>query len=132
MTTNNVATLVAYDCWSLLEGADVARVAWLGADGIRLVPVNYMVADGGLWFRTDHRSALARECGGQQLVVEVDHVDAGTAEAWSVVVVGTPELIAAADAPDMLGEMRVWASGPHSTFVRVEPVTVTGRRVWKT
>jgi len=131
MTTTNVATLVAYDCWGLLEEAEVARVAWQGADSIRLVPVNYVVADGGLWFRTDRESALARECGGQQLVVEVDHVDPVKASAWSVVVVGTPELIDVADAPDMLGEMRVWAGGPHSTFIRVEPVNVTGRRVWK-
>lgn len=131
MTTTNLATLVAYDCWGLLEEAEVARVAWLGADGIRLVPVNYVVADGALWFRTDRESALARECAGQELVVEVDHVDAATAAAWSVVITGLPELIDAAEAPDMLGEMRVWAGGPHSTFVRVEPVSVTGRRVWK-
>lgn len=131
MTTANLATLVAYDCWSLLEEAEVARVAWQGAGGIRLVPVNYVVADGALWFLTDRGSSLARECEGQQVVVEADHVDDATAAAWSVVVVGDAELVDRLDAPDMLVEMRVWAGGAQSTLVRVEPVQVTGRRLWK-
>lgn len=131
MTTNNVATLLAYDCWSLIEDADLARVAWQGTEGIRLVPVNYAVADGAVWFRTDHDSALARECGGQPLVLEIDRVDPETSTAWSVVIVGSAEMYDAGDAPDTIGELRVWAEGPRSTYVRVEPAELTGRRVWK-
>ena len=131
MTTTNIATLLAYDCWNLIEGADLARVAWQGAEGIRLVPVNYAVADGAVWFRTDHDSALARECGDQSVVLEIDDVDDETATAWSVVIVGNVRLYDAADAPVTLGELGVWASGPHTTYARVEPVQVTGRRLWK-
>ena len=129
--STNVATLLAYDCWNLLEDAYIARIAWQSADGIRLVPVNYAVADGALWFRTDKESTLARECGGHDVVVEVDQVDAETDAGWSVVVKGTVELIDAHDVPEMLVEMRVWAGGPRSLFIRIEPVQVTGRRVWK-
>jgi nitroimidazol reductase NimA-like FMN-containing flavoprotein (pyridoxamine 5'-phosphate oxidase superfamily) len=131
MSTNNLATLVAYDCWNLLEDADIARIAWQSGDGIGLVPVNYVVADGALWFRTDAASVLARECGGQVVVVEVDQVDSETGAGWSVVVKGTAELIDVRDVPEMLVEMRVWAGGPRSLFIRIEPVHVTGRRVWK-
>ena len=131
MSTDNVATLVAYDCWSLLEDADIARIAWQSVDGIGLVPINYAVADGALWFRTDKSSVLARECGGQPVVVEVDQVDPETDAGWSVVIRGTAELIDVLDVPDMLVEMRVWAGGPRSLFIRIEPDQVTGRRLWK-
>jgi nitroimidazol reductase NimA-like FMN-containing flavoprotein (pyridoxamine 5'-phosphate oxidase superfamily) len=131
MSTNNLATLVAYDCWNLLEDADIARIAWHSVDGIGLVPVNYAVADGALWFRIDKESALARECGGQEVVVEVDQVDTDTGSGWSVVVKGTTELIDVREVPEMLVEMRVWAGGPRSLFIRIEPVQVTGRRLWR-
>jgi len=130
--TENVATLLAYDCWALLEGADVARVAWLGPDGVALVPINYVVADGCLWFRTEPGSALARESGGGPLVIEIDHVDTETRDGWSVVVRGKPELIDQIDVPQMVVEMRVWPIGPHQLFVRVQPDQITGRRLWGT
>jgi hypothetical protein len=129
MTTHNVATLLAYDCWSLLGEAEIARVAWQGADGIALVPVNYSVGEGAIWFRVDPESALARECDSQQVVVEVDHVDPENRTAWSVVVVGIAHLVDELDAPDTLIEMRVWPGGARRRFVRVEPDRLTGRRL---
>jgi nitroimidazol reductase NimA-like FMN-containing flavoprotein (pyridoxamine 5'-phosphate oxidase superfamily) len=131
MNTDNIATLVAYDCWALLEEAEVARIAWRSGDGIGLVPVNYVVVDGALWFRTDAESELARGCGGQSVVVEVDHVDTESGDGWSILVHGVPELIDVLDVPDMVVEMRVWAGGPRTQFIRIEPDRVTGRRLWK-
>lgn len=132
MTTTRLAPLTAYDCWSLLPEAEIARVAWQGPDEIGLVPVNYAVVDGSLWFRTDADSSLARDCGGRPVVVEVDRVDPATHAAWSVVVRGTAELVDVLDVPDMLVDMRVWPGGERSLFVRVEPVRLTGRRLWGT
>lgn len=130
MSTDKVATLVAYDCWALLEGADIARVAWQAGDEIQLVPVNYTVADGGLWFRTDPGTALARGTAGRPVVVEVDQVDPVSRDGWSVVVRGTAELVDVLDAPDMLVEMTVWPAGTDSVFVRVDAERLTGRRLW--
>ena len=130
MSNGNVATLVAYDCWALLEDAEIARLAWLGPDGISLVPVNYTVDGGSLWFRTDPGTTLARECDGLDLVVEVDRLEPDGSSIWSVVVRGTAELVDALDVPDTLMEMRVWPGGKHSLFVRVVPEAVTGRRLW--
>lgn len=130
MTNHNVATLVAYDCWALLEDADIARVAWQGPEELALVPVNYAVDGGSLWFRTDPGTALARQCDGAPLVVEVDRIEPDGQGAWSVVVRGTAELVEADDVPDTLVEMRVWPVNPHSKFVRLQPDAVTGRRIW--
>lgn len=129
MSTKDVATLVAYDCWSLLEEAEIARIAWQGKDGISLVPVNYAVGGGALWFRVDPGSALARECGDRAVVVEVDRIDPERRAGWSVVVAGIARFVDELDVPDTLIEMRVWPPGPHRLFVRVEPDRITGRRL---
>jgi len=128
--TGRLTELTAYDCWGLLESAELGRVAWPGPGGVALVPVNFTVVDGALWFRTEPSSALARQCAGQRVVVEADHVDPVTRSGWSVVVVGTAGLVAIEDVPDMLVEMRVWPAGRRSLFVRVEPTEVGGRRLW--
>jgi len=130
MSTDNLASLVAYDCWNLLEGAEIARVAWQGEGRIELLPVNYTVADGSLWFRTESDSALALGTAGRPVVIEVDQVDVATRTGWSVVVRGTAQTLDVLDVPDMLVDMRVWPTGDRSLFVRVEPEEVTGRRLW--
>ena len=132
MTTDKLATLVAYDCWRLLEGAEIARVAWRTGDEIELIPVNYGVADGALWFRTEADSSLATAVAGHPLVVEVDQVDHETHASWSVVLRGDAEVVDVLDAPEMVVEMRVWPAGTRSVFVRVEPTSLTGRRLWGT
>lgn len=123
------ATLTAYDCWGLLETQDVARVAWASPDGVAVVPVNFIVAGGAVWFRTQPDSELGRQCGGGRVLVEVDHVNRAEHTAWSVVVSGTASLVPTEDVPDDVMEMRVWAAGTRNVFVRVEPVAVTGRRL---
>lgn len=124
-----LATLVAYDCWSLLGGAEIARVAWQSPRGVAIVPVNYVVADGAVWFRTDPSSTVAREAGGRRVVVEVDQVDPEKHAGWSVIVTGVAELVEFLDVPDMLVDMRIWPEGQHSLFVRVDPDEITGRRL---
>ena len=124
-----LATLIAYDCWSLLRSAEIARVGWQRPSGLAIVPVNYVVDDGALWFRTTPTSSLAREAAGARVVVEVDEVDAAKHSAWSVVVTGVAELIEFLDVPDSLVEMRIWPGGKHGLFVRVEPDEITGRRL---
>jgi nitroimidazol reductase NimA-like FMN-containing flavoprotein (pyridoxamine 5'-phosphate oxidase superfamily) len=125
-----LATLLSYDCWNLLESAHIARVAWIGAEGVAVVPVNYTVVAGAVWFRTTAESTLARESSGQRVVVEVDQIDPATRAGWSVVVVGTAELVAAQDVPDMLIGLEVWPTGTRTLFVRVDVHEVSGRRLY--
>ena len=125
-----LASLVAYDCWALLEHAEIARVAWSGPGGVAMVPVNYRVLDGALWFRVHPDSTLAREAGGQRVVVEVDEVDRATRSGWSVVVAGSAEPIDYLDAPEMVVDMRIWPAQVPGLFVRVDPVEISGRRLF--
>lgn len=125
-----LATLLSYDCWNLLESAHIARVAWIGPEGVAVVPVNYTVVAGAVWFRTTPDSTLAHECNEQRVVVEVDEIDPATRAGWSVVVVGTAELVDAQDVPDMLIGLEVWPSGTRTLFVRVDVHEVSGRRLY--
>jgi len=124
------AVLNAYDCWQLLPTEEVARVAWEGPDGVAIVPVNYTVAGQTLWFQTQPYSALGRQCKGGRLAVEVDHLDPADRSAWSVVAIGWAQLVDGGDVPDAVRRMELWIPGPRSLAVRVEPVKLTGRRVW--
>jgi uncharacterized protein len=119
----------SFECWHLLHTAEVARVAWNGASGVAIVPVNYVVAGGALWFRTTPYSQLARECSGQWVAVEVDGVNRAEGTGWSTVVRGVAEFRDVDDAPEHLAEFQVWPSGPRPLFVRVEPAEVTGRKL---
>lgn len=118
-----------YDCWALLESEEIARIAWNGREGVAVVPVNYTVGAGALWCRSSPDTALARECGGQRIVIEVDHLEPATRSGWSVVVFGVGEIVDAADVPEMLADVDVWPAGARSLFVRVEPDEVTGRKL---
>jgi uncharacterized protein len=124
-----LADLSAYDYWALLESEEIARIAWIGREGVAVVPVNYTLGAGALWCRTSPDTALARECGGERIVIEVDHLEPATRSGWSVVVSGVAELVDAADVPEMQADLYVWPAGARSLFVRVEPVDVTGRKL---
>jgi hypothetical protein len=125
--------LSRYDCWRLVRAAagpdGIARVVWVGPDGPAIVPVNYTVADGFLWFQIGAGSRLARECPGQRVLVEVDRVDPASHTGWSVVVSGAASCLTADNDPGILGDLRVWPRGPHELLLKVEPDDLTGRRL---
>ena len=125
-----LATLLSYDCWNLLESTHIARVAWIGPEGVAVVPVNYTVVAGAVWFRTTPDSTLARECNEQRVVVEVDQIDPVTRAGWSVVVVGTAELVDAQDVPALLIGREVWPPRAPPQFVPGGGPPVSGRRLY--
>ncbi|WP_372736332.1 pyridoxamine 5'-phosphate oxidase family protein [Nocardioides sp.] len=122
--------MTPYECWQQLDGDNqIARVVWAGQDGPAIIPVNYAVSDGALWFQISHDSELGRGGTGQRVLVEVDHADPASHAGWSVVITGTAAFIDAVEAPDILRDLRVWPSGPRSVCVRVDPDEVSGRRL---
>jgi hypothetical protein len=130
--TVRLETLSEYECWQLVSGAGpsgIARVVWAGTDGPAVVPVNYAVADGALWFQTSFDSRLARECRDQRVLVELDRVEPATHLGWSVVVAGTARCLPASADPGILGDLLVWPAGEHHALVKVEPDELSGRRL---
>lgn len=125
-----LVALSPYECWRLVEQPiPIARVVWTDGSSASIVPVNYTVADGALWFQSTPGSRIARECDGRQVLVEIDSVDTATRSGWSVIVTGVATNVEADDVPNFLGELEVWPRGPRTRFVRVQPDEITGRRL---
>ncbi|WP_193606947.1 pyridoxamine 5'-phosphate oxidase family protein [Nocardioides lijunqiniae] len=118
------------DCWALLEGAVVGRVAWCGPDGPHVVPVNLAVSQRQVWFRTAAYSPLLGHCrAGAPVAIEADHLDVAHRSGWSVVVTGTAEAVDGAEVPEAARLLDTWAPGSRSGHVRVLAHLVTGRRL---
>ena len=123
--------LEADDCWTLLEGAEVGRLAVSAVGGAPdIFPVNYVVQEGTIVFRTGEGSKLSWAVHGRPVAFEVDGRDPDADVAWSVVIKGgaahvepAQEMIDPAGLP-----LFPWHGGPKEHFVRIVPDEVTGRR----
>lgn len=120
-----MAELAADECWQLLEGAAVGRVALVRAGLPTIVPVNICAAEGAVWIRTGPGALLDAALAAQVVTVEADDVDRRWHTGWSVLVTGRAEV--AADRDDL--PVTAWARGDADHLVRIEAELVTGRRI---
>ena len=116
--------------WDLLRQADVGRLAVSITDHPDLFPINFVVDNGTVVFRTAAGTKLAAAVLGRSVAFEVDGYDAAIGDAWSVVIKGhaveierMQDLFDALDLP-----LFPWHASPKHRFVRIEPVEVSGRR----
>ncbi len=118
------------DCWALLMRAEVGRLAICVGDGPQIFPVNFVVDNRTLLFRTAEGTKLAAVAVSPQVAFEVDGFDKSTGEAWSVVVHGTARLLEHLNEVYAAQELPLfsWNPTPKPVFVRVERTRVSGRR----
>jgi nitroimidazol reductase NimA-like FMN-containing flavoprotein (pyridoxamine 5'-phosphate oxidase superfamily) len=118
------------ECWRLLRGVSVGRLAvWVG-DHPDIFPINYKVDHGSLVFRTADGTKLQAATGDTPVALEADGVDPDTGVAWSVVVKGQAAPVQnPQEVLDTIGLLLFpWEAGKKEHFVRITPDTVTGRR----
>lgn len=138
MTTSNSWTsgklreLDHSECLELLDTRSVGRVAFCAEDGPVVLPVNYVVHEGDVLFRTSPHNSIARHVNSRPAAFQVDEIDDFTQSGWSVLVRGKAELVE--DIHDLPREVRPvpWAEGTRSLFVRVRGLSITGRRLYPT
>lgn len=118
------------ECWTLLASQTVARLAVNVGSHPDIFPINYIVHDGGLVFRSGAGTKLAAAVLGRHVAIEIDGFDDSDRSVWSVVVKGEAseidtmtERFAADDLP-----LYPWVASPKPNFVRIGPTSVTGRR----
>ena len=114
------------ECWELLRGTPVGRIAWTTPDGPEVVPINLAVEEQTVLVRTAAYSALAQRVDAERVAVQVDHLDAETHTGWSVLARGVAEI--------EYGESREqgpepWAAGTRRTLIAIRIDTVSGRRL---
>jgi nitroimidazol reductase NimA-like FMN-containing flavoprotein (pyridoxamine 5'-phosphate oxidase superfamily) len=122
------------ECFQLLGLASVGRVG-VTIDALPAVlPVNFILHDGAVVFRTVPGTKLNAATASMVVAFEVDHYGANAAspDGWSVLLRGVAQEItdpAELDAVRAL-PLESWAfDGQADRFVKIEPVLVTGRRV---
>jgi nitroimidazol reductase NimA-like FMN-containing flavoprotein (pyridoxamine 5'-phosphate oxidase superfamily) len=124
-----IERLTPDECFGLLGQSTVGRLAVIVENHPDIFPVNYVVDQGSIVFRTGigtkFWSTMRDPC-----ALEIDGFDAGSGKAWSVVVRGQAHLIvdrqekAAADAL----HLDPWQPGSKNHYLRLTLDPVTGRR----
>ncbi len=128
----DLTELTTRECWDLLAGEEVARVAVATPVGPRILPVNYTLHGGDLYFRTKPYSALGTYGRDGDLAAEVDSIDRVAREGWSVQVTGPGTMVE--DAQELREvragwDPRPWADGQRYMYIRLRICEVSGRRL---
>jgi uncharacterized protein len=123
------------ECWRLLRSVDVGRLATPAAGGgIEIFPVNHVVDQGSIVFRTAMGTKLSSAVDAHEVAFEVDNVACTYSEQledpWSVVIHGTAGLISLETELFDSFELTVhpWHDSTKPFFVRLVPMVVSGRR----
>ncbi|GII03851.1 pyridoxamine 5'-phosphate oxidase family protein [Planobispora takensis] len=125
------------ECLRLISPGGIGRVAFNDPGGPAILPVNYVLRDDSVIFRTAAGGTLdvglRTGMAGVEFKVafEVDRFDEAEHAGWSVVVRGGAHLVASPEEQAELekAEVHPWAGGDRHLYVKVAATEVTGRRV---
>lgn len=117
-------------CWDLLASAEVGRLAVAVGRHPDVFPVNYLVDQTSIVFRTGEGTKLAAIVTNPDVAFEADGYHSETGEAWSVVVKGyAAEITRVFDLPDTsVLPAAPWQAGVKSRMVRIVPEQISGRQ----
>ncbi len=119
------------ECWRLIGGSVVGRLAVSIANQPDIFPINYAVDGETIVINTDAGTKLAGAVLGTAVAFEVDGLDADEHTGWSIVVHGKAEEVSGVEETmhaEDLG-IKTWANRDKSRFVRILPSDITGRRI---
>jgi nitroimidazol reductase NimA-like FMN-containing flavoprotein (pyridoxamine 5'-phosphate oxidase superfamily) len=127
MNGDTVIDLSTEECWHLLRSHELGRLAFHLAEQVHITPVNYVVDEETLLFRTAEGSKLLGLVMNNDVAFEIDDHDEGYA--WSVILRGTAELLDehSAHRADNL-PLRPWIDNPKYNVVEITPTEISGKR----
>lgn len=117
------------ECFGLLELGGIGRVGFASADGIMILPVNFVVTGRTIVFRTAPDTLLALYADGP-VSFEVDCLDQVLRAGWSVLVHGRARKLADEREVTHLEDrthLEPWAGGARDVYVRISPIRISGR-----
>jgi len=124
--------LTEAECAELLAGQHFGRLGVVSDGSVEIFPVNYVFADGRVAIRTDPGTKLTAAALGR-VAFEVDEVDEPARTGWSVLLKGTGYDVT--DSIDSASEevrqfpVDTWVPGERASWLRIEPTSITGRRI---
>ena len=120
------------ECRALLATKTVGRIAFHAGHGLRILPVNYVVHEESIVFRTAEHGVIARSIRVADVAFQVDDLDEQLRAGWSVLAVGRCERItdpALLDAIERGDDPTPWAAGTRDLYFAVTWKGLTGRRL---
>lgn len=127
-----VEVLDEADCTRLLASHHFGRLAVLLGGRPAVFPVNYVFDRGRVAIRTRPGELLAAATSAD-VAFEIDEVDESSRSGWSVMVQGVGyDVTDALDAVSQLIKgfpVDSWAPGEMASWIRIEPDSITGRRL---
>ena len=120
--------LSADECWSLLRTVDLGRLALI-SDGVpHIYPLNYLIGDRVLYFRSAPGDKLAAIGADNVVAFEADGIY--SRQRWSVVIRGTAHRLNYDSEIESSGvmELQSYLASDKWNYVRIDPDVVTGRR----
>jgi len=127
---HGIEILGTAECWELLHDTTVGRLAVDVGGRPDIYPINFVVDDGSIVFRTAAGTKLASAALMHHVAFEIDGYLPLERTAWSVVVKGwadqVEKMFDVFDAEDL--PLFPWAAHPKPNFVKITPHEVTGRR----
>lgn len=123
-----VEILSERESWDLLGGVSLGRLVTAVDDEANVFPVNFVVQNRTILFRTAAGTKLISAAINNQVVFEAD--DHNPAEGWSVIVRGVARTLRSDEELDEAEQAQLlpWTATSKTHYVRVSPVRVTGRR----
>ncbi|MFF5676107.1 helix-turn-helix domain-containing protein [Streptomyces hygroscopicus] len=119
------------ECRARLARHGVGRVSVSASGGPVILPVNYSVIGDDVVFRTAPDAAPAAAVDAE-VAFEVDHIDEALSQGWSVLVVGRVRRVTEPAAIRELADKAFttpWPGGSRDLWLRIEPTSITGRRI---
>ncbi len=121
------------ECLALLGAHQVGRVAVVVGIHPVIFPVNYCLDGDAVVFRTGEGAKL-QGAAGQPVGFEVDDVDIEHHTGWSVHVWGKASDVTLEDRGPQARRLHrlslePWVAGEAGHWVRIDPVSITGRRI---
>ncbi len=116
------------ECLVGLRSQRIGRIA-LSVDALPAVlPVYFVLDDNAVAFRTRSGGVLDRHCRNTVVAFEVDSHDAARREGWSVMLVGTANVLGTStEFAELTAELDRIGAPAGDVLIRIEPGSLTGR-----
>ena len=124
---NPIIILSAEESLDRISAESLGRIVVRRKDEMDIFPVNFVVAEGVIYFRTAEGNKLFSLALNNDVLFEVDKVLDG--EAWSVIIRGTAEMVrsnAEIQQCDTL-PLKPWVPTLKRNYIRITPNQVSGR-----
>lgn len=128
MANDPVTVLDEREAWNLLSSVSLGRLVTSFGGQLEIFPVNFVVQNGTLLFRTAEGTKLFTTVMNEKVLFEAD--DHTTTEGWSAIVRGTAHMLSSAEDIREADQavLMPWVPTEKLRYVRITPTEISARR----